>query len=374
MNTRAAVWLGVWAALIVGSSGCEVVASIDDHVYDPKQIASAAQCDAYCTTIMKSCTGSDAAYSTRETCLGVCNRLPPGDSLEPENKNTVDCRKRQADLVSTTDEPSTYCRRAGPGGDGTCGSNCASYCKLLETTCPADYAELPNCEQQCAALRDAGEFDVVANHEGDTLQCRLVHVSSATVDPVTHCPHAAIHPNAPCADPPEAPPDCQNFCRFNALACAGDMAAYESSAQCLAVCSKLPAGTNADRTQNTMGCRLWHTYNALIDPESHCPHTAPGGDGHCGQSVDEKLGNCESYCILLEKACTAAFTGAYASQPACQSDCKAKLEAQGGKDNSGYRLSEAASGNTLQCRLLHVSRALSDPLECVSALGEGACQ
>jgi hypothetical protein len=354
--------------------GCELVAGIDDHVYDPNAHAQDAVCKEYCDLALTACVGDDAIYATRETCLGVCAKLPPGDPIEPGHDNTVACRKHQAELAGNTGEPSVYCPAAGPGGAGVCGTNCSSYCFLLQSTCPANFAELPDCEAACATLRDNGDFNVDTDHGGDTLQCRLVHVSSSTVDPTTHCPHTQIHPTPFCVDDLTAAPDCMNFCRFNLAACTGEFASYESSAQCLAVCGTLPMGTNGDRTQNTMGCRMWHTYNALLDPGAHCAHAAPGGDGHCGSDEMDKTGNCESYCILLAKGCATDFAAKYPTQADCQKACSAEPASFGASRDSKYRIAEAASGNTLQCRLLHVSRALANPAECPSALGQGSCQ
>jgi hypothetical protein len=250
---------------------------------------------------------------------------------------------------------------------------------LLRAACPANLAPVPNCEQACSGLLDVKTFDVVANHEGNTLQCRLVHVSTATVDPMTHCPHTQIHPAPPwCIDDQMAPPDCTEFCRINFAACSGDNAVYESMDQCKAVCAALPPGTNGDRDQNTAGCRLYHCYNSLLNPTGHCSHTGPGGDAHCGADMlPDDTGNCHAYCILLEKACGADFATKYGGmQTNCQKDC---ATLPGAKKESGYNLNAAKMGNTVQCRLLHVSRAL-DPaaaaMECPNALGNAgsACQ
>jgi hypothetical protein len=352
--------------IVIVLAGCASIVGIDDHLYQPVS----SQCEEYCTTVMANCTGQYQVYSGMETCLGVCKLLPAGDELEPIDNNSVACRKRQAGLANT--EPDYYCPRAGPGGGPTCGTNCQGYCTLLKAACPDTAAPLTNCEQSCSALLDVGTFDVVANHSGDTLQCRLVHVSSATVDPTTHCGHTDIHPTPPwCIEDQTAPPDCTEFCRMNLAACSGDNAVYESTAQCMAVCAALPPGTNGDQSQNTVGCRHYHCYNALIDI-AHCSHTGPGGDGHCG-TADDDTGNCFSYCTLLGKACKSDFTTKFgdpdtmAAQASCQKDCNTLA---GAPNNSMYKVSAAQTGNTLQCRLLHVSRALTDATtECPNALG-----
>jgi len=359
--------------LIVLIAGCQGIVGIEDHVFEAGVVTSAA-CVDYCNVVMSACQTPNAVYSSQATCLGVCALLLPGSPNEAADDNTIACRKRYAVLAKNS-EPSFNCPRAGPGGGGTCGSNCASYCTLIKKACPDQGALLTDCENQCAAFRTVGTFDVVANHEGDTLECRLVHVSSATVEPATHCSHTGVFPTAFCVDDPTAAPDCNNFCRLELAACTGDLTVYESSTQCKAVCAALPPGTNGDTSQNTVGCRQYHSYNAVLNPSDHCPHTGPGGDAHCGADVMDDDGNCHSYCILLQQACGTDFVLAFPTgQAACQKDCTSKLDALGAKRDSRYKVSAGLiAGNTMSCRLLHVSRALSDATECPSALGGGVC-
>jgi len=360
----------LFCVMVLG--GCASIVGIEDHVFKGADAGGpSAQCQEYCDSVLKNCVGQYAVYTGKETCLGVCSQLPPGDRLEPGRDNSVACRKRQADQAVT--EPQFFCPLAGPGGGGTCGSNCEGLCTLLRASCPNNLQAVPNCEQACAPLRDVKRFDVEADHEGDTVQCRLQHASTATINPMEHCPHTQIHPAAPwCLEDQTKPPDCAEYCRLNSAACPGEYAVYESMAQCMAVCAALPAGTYGDRDQNTAGCRLWHCYNSILNPMGHCSHTGPGGDAHCGADMPDDTANCHAYCILLEKACLVDFTTKYGGvQANCQKECSAL---PGAKRDSGYNISAAQTGNTAQCRLLHVSRALTDATECPSALGDGACK
>ena len=364
------------ALTFAGIAGCAAIVGIDDNTFDAGQAATPA-CKDYCSKAMAACTGTFALYSTTEACLGVCAKLPAGDDVEPVGA-TVACRTRRAELALSTMEPATYCPSAGPGGAGVCGKNCDAYCSLLGQTCPTEFGAIPDCQRACATLNDTGKFDLQANHEGDTIQCRLEHVSNATVAPKSHCPHSAIASAEYCVAPTDQPPDCAEFCRFNAAGCAGDLAVYESTAQCLAVCRTLPPGTNADREENTIGCRRWHTFNSLIHPGSHCPHTSPTGDGHCGIDAPDKTGNCVAYCILAEAACaTNGFATKYGTQEACQLDCSTQPDEFGAKHDSKYRPAAVATGNTVQCRTLHAARAVTAPAsaatECPSVLGQGSC-
>jgi hypothetical protein len=143
----------------------------------------------------------------------------------------------------------------------------------------------------------------------------------------------------------------------------------------MAVCQTLPPGLNGDREENTMGCRRWHVFNALHDPSStHCSHTSPTGDGHCGIDAPDKTGNCVAYCILAKAACPLQFAAKYASETACQVECSSQPDSFGAKHDSKYKVSNAQAGNTVLCRTLHASRALTDPTQCASALGQGVCQ
>ncbi|WP_433934898.1 hypothetical protein AB3662_09810 [Sorangium cellulosum] len=361
--------------------GCHAIAGIEDRTYvdpgqEPEPTEVSEQCAAYCAAVMENCTAEHQVYSTVDTCHGVCALLEPGDPLEPVD-NTVACRAHQAELAGRTGEVAVHCPPAGPGGAGVCGSNCESYCALQASACTAELDSHEQCVAMCAGLTDADMFDVIENHEGDTLQCRLVHVSSATVDPEEHCKHSSLMPVEPCVEPAGTEPDCEGFCQVVMTSCTGEQAVYESEAQCLAVCGALPPGGVEDREENTVGCRKYHAYSAMLAPTAHCPHTGPGGDGHCGSADDPEsglTGNCESYCMLLEAACSEYLGESFPDPATCESECTLLT---GAARDSGYSVASAEEGgNTLACRLLHVSRALelADPEECLAALGESPCQ
>jgi hypothetical protein len=360
------------AALAVALAlGCQSIAGIEDRVYEGEPAVSPA-CRKYCDTVMTNCTGASQVYTTDETCLGVCALLDPGDTLEPVG-NTVACRTHQATLAAMTGEPQPHCRRAGPGGDGHCGNDCESYCRLFAAACGPEVPNQAECVEKCAALENQDRFDVVADHEGDTVECRLVHVSSATVQPEPHCGHSRFVASQWCLEPPSSPPDCADYCRIVMAACTGDLAQYESSGQCTDVCSALEPGRNDQRVENTVGCRKYHAYSSLLDPATHCSHAGPGGDGHCGpatQPPSGSTGNCESYCTLLAAACPEDFDAAFADRADCIAACTGL---DGAGPDSKYSVG-AEPGATLQCRLLEVARAFAEPAACAGALGGSPCQ
>ncbi len=378
-------------SLVLGAAGsalgaCQAIAGIEDRPYvasdaGPDPTVTSQDCRDYCAKSREVC--GDLLYRTDEACLATCALLP----LKGIATNSVACRRQERDrALQTCEDLERYCANAGPCGNGACGSNCENYCQLFAQACTDSFKKYdaaaeatPDesdtgksfCVAKCQGLTDTGLYDSTdqGNYLGDTLQCRIVHATSSTIDPDNHCDHADLK-STKCVDDPAGEPDCETFCHLEMAECA-DYPNYEDKAQCLAVCQALTPGHPGDIADNTVACRVYHSYNSVIDPKSHCPHTGPGGDGHC--STDHSptnTGNCESYCQLLETACQGDFEAKFADQAECESDCS---ELDGATANAGYSL--AAKGNNVQCRLLHVSRALSNPkAECAAAQGAAPCK
>lgn len=368
-----------FALIVLGLAACQAVAGIEDRKLDPnagKPVYSE-DCKDYCATVMEACTGDHKVYTTEENCLGVCALLDPGDSEDTHN-NTLACRTYYANEALLEN---SYCPDAGPGGNGTCGSDCEAYCQLFSAACKDDvkYTKPEDCLKFCATLPDQPTFDVARDHDGDNIECRLVHVSSATLKPKEHCPHAPIAPSEPwCINllpPKPLTPNCEDYCKITAAACSGPLAQYESDKQCMDVCGALEPGTNDDQKGNTVGCRRYHAFNASLGPENHCSHAGPTGDGHCGDaapiSADHQTsGNCESYCTLLAAACPSEFADEMGTPEDCVAACVALPEA--GPDKK-YSLANAEGSTGLHCRVLHAARAFEDSAACASALGAAPC-
>jgi hypothetical protein len=398
---------------------CQALAGIDDRTYDPDG-GSADQppsqaCKDYCALADANCPDpqapnsmpSSTLYISDAACLHTCALLTPGDPSTPQPQpkpgdNTVACRDAQLGFVTTAvDGPgqkASYCASAGPGGNDTCGSNCQSYCQLYRGACKDWWAmnmgpvaqaqaqfDQDTCVTNCLGLKDTQSFSASiydmsgsSNYMGDTLECRLVHTSAAAFQPSVHCVHAALQPQpmTPCQDMTWPPDYCASFCQLEMTACTGDNKIYESLDQCKAVCKYLPQGSPTDTNGNTVGCRKYHSYNALFNATIHCQHTGPGSEGLCEDDPASMPaeGNCQSYCLLLQKACPSDF------KATCETDCKNVNPAP----SAGYSYSVAPgnlpTGPNVECRLLHVSRALvlleqgvSDATECAKATGAAAC-
>lgn len=159
-------------------------------------------CEKYCEEVMELCTGDLEQYRDRRQCLTVCAFFPEGDLVSEANENTIACRLRYAAKAryAAGTEHEAYCRQAGPGGDGRCGSNCEGYCALMAGVCTEDDADIYRfesdaaCMQACQALPRSTVTYSTANAavpDGNHVQCRLFHVTSAAMlDPEEHCEHA----------------------------------------------------------------------------------------------------------------------------------------------------------------------------------------
>jgi hypothetical protein len=165
-------------------------------------------CERYCDAVTTNCKGKYEQYRTFDQCVEVCKRLPPGE-LENDESNTVSCRVRQAEFAES--EPFLYCKSAGPLGAGRCGSNCVSYCSLMQATCSAEstvgnlepsyFASSQECIEACNALApdelgpqyysSSGTAEP-SSFVGNNIYCRTYHLASALEQdtPDEHCPHA----------------------------------------------------------------------------------------------------------------------------------------------------------------------------------------
>jgi hypothetical protein len=154
-------------------------------------------CEQQCELIGEFCVGDAQQYRDQAQCLRICRALPAG-AVDDDRVNSASCRRRYAGKARYLAgvELAANCRYAGPGGDGRCGSNCQGLCSIVMAACrpglsdPYFYASFEECLSDCEGLPDAPYvYGTVA--EGNTLECRLFHASSAIMeDADEHCEHA----------------------------------------------------------------------------------------------------------------------------------------------------------------------------------------
>ncbi len=164
----------------------------------------ALSCADYCTTITANCKmdTSDAQYfigtdNGMTSCMTACEGFPVGVKDETSG-NTLGCRTYHAGAAEG--DPTTHCPHAGPGGAAMCGMNCEGFCSVAVKVCGSTYADETACMTECSGFMDTVRYDV-SEASGDTLACRLYHLTAAAVDPVMHCPHI-VAASAPCAAMP----------------------------------------------------------------------------------------------------------------------------------------------------------------------------
>jgi hypothetical protein len=403
--------LGVFALLAL-LSGCEAIAGIKDRTLVSDADGSVAParealCKDYCDDALANCSVdmSVDVYKTHDDCMSVCKALPLGKPMD-KSGNSVACRAYYAAQASNVESEENNCHAAAPGGGTpnnankpTCGENCEGFCSLYETICPDPDLKIPDCRSKCEALPDAKGYSVARDFKGgDTIQCRLAHLTAAAQAKEKnddgqrrmHCGamggHASLKPLLDgvlqYCDLVPYKPDCESFCKLATRACT-EHPVYDDN-QCMAVCAKFDPGTDAsDSTNDTLACRRWHAYFALNSPTDavyHCSHTSPYGDGHCGTK-------CGSYCRLLNKTCKSEFAGAFGSagkDDAQQMACEQACGTLSGVDatpagTTGYDVKgESVMLDTLQCRVRQVARAAAasgDDVKrfCEAALPKGKC-
>ena len=144
-------------------------------------------CMDYCELVMRNCQGNVAQFTDSSACMATCQAMPLGDPLSPTG-NSISCRTFHAALAE--DPTRNVCTHAGPGGDDSCGGNCESFCAAAGELCPDVYGGQDSCLSACAGFSTAEVYDA-SDIGGDTFACRLYHLTAASTDPDTHCPHIA---------------------------------------------------------------------------------------------------------------------------------------------------------------------------------------
>jgi len=146
-------------------------------------------CDDYCALVMHNCGGTNAQYTDLSSCLNTCFNMDFTDPTARTGQN-IGCRTFFAAVAEGDDMAS--CTKAGPGGDGECGTNCDSFCTFTIRICGDEpYADYQTCMTACAGFDPSVPYSASVV-SGDSLACRLYHMTAAASDPFTHCPHLAV--------------------------------------------------------------------------------------------------------------------------------------------------------------------------------------
>jgi hypothetical protein len=349
----------VFALAFVGLAACQSVAGIEDRHYEAP-VTGSPECENYCDLVMKGCTGTFAAYPSRAVCVRTCDSFPHGEV----DTNSIECRTAQAQLAVNGGEKDSLCKAAGPFGAGVCGTECDALCSILGKRCPSQLSGVQDCVAACSGIRSDGGYQLSNLTSGDTVQCRVAYASRAALDSKL-CSSAALSSasaGSQCLDPADGIPSCDVMCKLAMAECTGTNQAYNSESDCKALCGFMTLGSNGNTSQDTVGCRKYHAYNAIAGPDTHCPHAGPTGGGHCGEQ-----GNCSVFCPLMAKVCP----GNFSDETSCENECNGLPDSDGGAYLGGD-----ATGPSLHCRVINLQRAAAnqnDPTFCAAAAGGGEC-
>ncbi len=163
-------------------------------------------CATLCDELSKNCTKDNTVYVTQDVCMSACADFPLG-KITDTTGDTVGCRQYHAGAPASKD-PTLHCQHAGPGGADFCGSNCEGFCSLAVAACgktEAEFKDAKTCMATCKQFPDTTDTMPFSVNDttGNTISCRLYHVSVATTDPKTHCPHITLKSTPDtCQDPP----------------------------------------------------------------------------------------------------------------------------------------------------------------------------
>lgn len=372
------------SGLGVPLGSCESIAGIPERTLR----TDADPCETYCQMSSELCTGEYAIFHNETDCANTCATY---------SDEELKCRRDELEEIkqSRSNEAPAKCAGASiSGGPKKCGGDaCHNYCKAMGQVCgeahpeqgvaysAADGSNSDECVRQCSVIpnrekmagRAASEntFDLKKDHEGDTIQCRLVHLTLASTSPKLadeHCAHAYINPQPMGAEGAEqaaycstlagqTAPRCEDYCAIVTAACVDTdeekAKVYESVAECMGACKAMDPGNLADYMgTNTVACRKYHAYNAVVlgNPTAHCAHAGPGGADLCGD-------DCDSLCTLLEKGCPDQWQSEFkGTAKTCRDQCKAS---DAYKKRGGYNIAAAKSGDPFACRLYHAAQSES---------------
>jgi len=149
-------------------------------------------CASYCGAIQTRCTGAVQQYASLQNCMDTCADFTAG-ALTDMSGNTLGCRVAHTELAA--DDPTTHCVHAGPSGGDTCGTTCEGFCAVAPVECPSEWTA-NQCATRCGGINSSPPYSTSST--GNTIECRLYHLTMAATDPTNHCPHTVAMQNPIC--------------------------------------------------------------------------------------------------------------------------------------------------------------------------------
>lgn len=145
-------------------------------------------CEIYCDFHDLNCTGANALYADRQTCITVCEYMDDEGSYDDWDfdleLDTVQCRLYHVGPPAEL-QPGTHCPHAGVYNAQHCGIDpalssqpegwpCPTYCDLVLFNCPGVYADETECMDACEDFEEVREADPALGpgiFPASTVQC-----------------------------------------------------------------------------------------------------------------------------------------------------------------------------------------------------------
>jgi hypothetical protein len=170
----------------------------DGAIDSPSQLMLT--CASYCAGNLAACSGANSQWGSMQNCLDTCSHWTAG-AITDTTGDTLGCRVYHTMAAQTAAQ--VHCVHSGPTGGTQCGANaCADFCPLETAICPSQYpaSGANSCATLCPGFMSTGQPYSSANTTGATIECRFYHLTAASTDPTTHCPHTvAITTGGPCS-------------------------------------------------------------------------------------------------------------------------------------------------------------------------------
>jgi len=244
-----------------------------------------------------SCTGTNAQFVSRATCISAALSFPEADVAPAwlaQSGDNSDCRLYHAGVAGTSvANAAIHCPHVSVNGGGVCGADpCHSYCNLVQyncfnatTTFNLQYPSWDACFTACSGFPQLTNMPLITAN--NSLDCRVYHAQVAgtsVANAVAHCPHTGISGGyGVCGTAIEG------FCQVVQAVCTGANSQYASTAACMAAAANFStAGTVGDATGNTMQCRITQLALAAkssADATMRCPWISAAPTGMCNTTV-----------------------------------------------------------------------------------------
>ena len=292
----------------------------------------------FCESFVDTCPNS--GWSSFGDCFTAASSYITGTDNSFTGP-TLECRAYHLGAARLGAVPGTaaHCGHAGPSGGGVCVGNPTpiEFCTDLFDVCPGStgWADQAACVTGAQQMMN-GEPGATGGH---TLSCRAYHLTVATVDPETHCPHASMDGGGVCVG--EVP--VSDFCRDFVEACPGD-SAWTTSSTCTEGAGNLIRGEVGALSGDSLECRIYHlgAQKAGI-PGPHCDHAGSTGGGVCFTETHDR------FCTDFGRSCTGLLNSTMTFE-----------QCQAGAQTMVSGIEGSTSGDTFECRRYHLAAAIAN--------------